>query len=256
MKRPLIFITNDDGVNARGLRAVIDVARKFGRVLVIAPETPQSGKSHSITMYRPLHLYRMEDTGDLTIYSCTGTPVDCVKMAFDHVFSDELPSLSISGINHGSNSAINVLYSGTMGAAIEASFYGRPSVGLSLDDHRSEADFEVAARFAEKLIPELLAMDIREQFCLNVNVPKGGPEEVRGYRICRQNKGFWKERFFCRQDPHGRDYFWLTGNFENSEPAAEDTDEWALANGYISVVPIQVDLTNYPQMRMLEDIIK
>ena len=176
-------------------------------------------------------------------------------MAFDHILTDERPVLSISGINHGSNSAINVLYSGTMGAAIEASFYGAPSVGLSLDDHSADADFEASAQFAEMLIPKLIAAGSGEQLCLNINIPKGKPEDIRGHRVCRQNKGYWKEEFFCRQDPHGRDYFWLTGYFENAEPASTDTDEWALANGYVSIVPIQVDLTNYSQIGPLSEII-
>lgn len=256
MDKPLIFITNDDGVNAPGLRAVVNVARKFGRVLVIAPETTQSGKAHAITMYTPLHLRLVEKSEDLTIYACTGTPVDCVKMAFDHVLGTERPALSISGINHGSNSAVNVLYSGTMGAAIESSFYGAPSIGLSLDDHTMEADFTASAAFAEKIIPQFLSVCIDEPLCLNINIPKCKPEEIKGHRVCRQNKGFWKEEFYCRQDPHGRDYFWLTGFFDNAEPDATDTDEWAIANGYISIVPIQIDMTNYEQMSRLENFLR
>ncbi len=255
MNRPLIFITNDDGVNARGLRTVIEVARRFGRVIVIAPETTQSGMSHAITMYRPLSLRTIEKSEDLTIYACSGTPVDCVKMGYDYLFVDERPALNISGINHGSNSAVNVLYSGTMGAAIEASFYGSPSVGLSLDDHSSDADFEASAIFAGKLIGDILGARIDEPLCLNVNIPALRPEQIRGHRICRQNKGYWKEEFFCRQDPRGKDYFWLTGSFFNVEPEATDTDEWALANGYISVVPIQVDMTDYRRIETLRTII-
>jgi 5'-nucleotidase len=256
MNRPLIFITNDDGVNARGLQTVVEVARRFGRVIVIAPEVTQSGMSHAITMYKPLMLRTVEKSDDLTIYACSGTPVDCVKMGYDYLFSSERPALNISGINHGSNSAINVLYSGTMGAAIEASFYGSPSVGLSLDDHSSNADFDASALFAEKLMGDILSAKINEPLCLNVNIPVGRPEQIRGHRVCRQNKGYWKEEFFCRQDPRGKDYFWLTGSFFNVEPDATDTDEWALANGYISVVPIQVDMTNYRQIETMRSIIK
>lgn len=256
MKRPLIFITNDDGVNARGLKTVTEVARKFGRVIVIAPETSQSGMSHAITMYNPLYLRTVEKSDDLTVYACSGTPVDCVKMGYDYIFAGELPALNISGINHGSNSAISVLYSGTMGAAIEASFYGSPSLGFSLTDHSPDADFEASAIFAEKLIADILFADIREPLCLNVNIPIGRPEQIRGHKVCRQNKGYWKEEFFCRKDPRGKDYFWLTGDFFNLEPDANDTDEWALANGFISVVPVQVDMTNYRQVEMLKDIVQ
>lgn len=256
MKKPLIFITNDDGVNARGLKAVTEVACKFGRVIVIAPEVPQSGMSHAITMYNPLYLRTVSKSEDLAIYACSGTPVDCVKMGYDYVFENERPSLNISGINHGSNSAINVLYSGTMGAAIEASFYGAPSIGFSLTDHSPNADFEASAMFAEKLISDILTASIKEPLCLNVNIPVGTPEEIRGHKVCRQNKGYWKEEFFCRKDPRGKDYYWLAGDFFNLEPDATDTDEWALANGYISVVPVQVDLTNYRQVESLKDVIK
>lgn len=255
MKKPLIFITNDDGVGAKGLRAITKVACKFGRVIVIAPETTQSGMSHAITMYKPLYLRTVERSEDLTIYACSGTPVDCVKMGYDYIFAGERPALNISGINHGSNSAISVLYSGTMGAAIEASFYGAPSLGFSLTDHSADADFEASAIFAEKAIGDILNADIREPLCLNINIPVGTPEQIRGHKICRQNKGYWKEEFFCRQDPRGMDYFWLTGDFFNLEPDATDTDEWALANGYISVVPVQVDMTNYRQIEELKGVL-
>ena len=248
MKRPLIFITNDDGYDAKGLKTLIGVARQYGRVIVIAPEVTQSGKSHAITMYSPLYLRTIEQSEDLNIYACSGTPVDCVKMGYDYLFADERPALNLAGINHGSNSAINVLYSGTMGAAIEASFYGAPSIGLSLTDHDPEADFEASAAFAGKIIESMLENRPLEPMCLNVNIPIGRPEEIKGHRVCRQNKGFWKEEFFCRKDPRGSDYFWLTGDFYNIEPDATDTDEWALANGYISVVPVQVDMTNYRQI--------
>ncbi len=256
MKKPFIFITNDDGVNAKGLRTIIGVARKFGRVVAIAPETTQSGMAHAITMFQPLYLRTVEKSEDLAVYACSGTPVDCVKMGYDYLFPDDRPTLNISGINHGSNSAISVLYSGTMGAAIEASFYGSPSIGLSLTDHDMDADFEAASVFAEKVIGDILSARVESNMCLNINIPKGRPEEIKGFRICRQNKGYWKEEFYCRQDPRGKDYFWLTGDFFNQEPEARDTDEWALANGYISIVPVQVDMTDYRQIGELKKIIR
>lgn len=255
MSKPLIFITNDDGVQARGLKAVVEVARRFGRVVVIAPDSTRSGMSHAITMYSPLFLRKVEEAEDLTVYACSGTPVDCVKMGYDYVFADEYPVLNISGINHGSNSAINVLYSGTMGAAIEASFYGAPSLGLSLTDHSPDADFDASVIFAEKLIGDILSSGARGPLCLNINVPVGRPDQIRGYRVCRQTRGLWREEFFCRQDPRGKDYFWLSGDFRNAEPDAEDTDEWALAHGYISVVPIQTDLTDYARLETVRSIL-
>lgn len=247
MKKPLIFITNDDGVRAKGLWSIIESARKIGRVVAIAPEHPQSGKAHAITMFSPLYLHAVKEEEDLTVYSCSGTPVDCVKMAFDHIFKDHLPDISVSGINHGSNSAISVLYSGTMGAAIEASFYDRPSVGLSLLDHSEDADFSAAAVYGEKILRTVLENETEMPLCLNVNIPAVPQDKIKGIKICRQNMGYWKETFVCRKDPRGKDYFWLTGSFLNMEPDSTDTDEWALANNYVSVVPIQSDLTNHKQ---------
>ncbi|MCD8173641.1 MAG: 5'/3'-nucleotidase SurE [Alistipes sp.] len=251
MDKPLIFITNDDGVNALGFRTLVETARRIGNVIAIAPETTQSGKAHAITMYSPLYLRQVRKEEGVEVYACSGTPVDCVKMAFDHLLADNYPDLTLSGINHGSNSAISVIYSGTMGAAIEASFYNRPSIGFSLDDHSEHADFSAASEYAEKIIRDTLAGVTDLPLCLNVNIPAVPYAEIKGIKICRQNRGFWKERFVCRQDPRGADYYWLTGEFFNSEPHSEDTDEWALKNGYISIVPIQTDLTNYAQMDKL-----
>lgn len=256
MKKPLIFITNDDGVHAKGIRCVIEVARKFGRVVVIAPDSARSGMSHAITLSQPLYMNVIEDSEDLKIISCSGTPVDCVKMAFDHYFSDEFPNLNISGINHGSNSATNVLYSGTMGAAMEAGFYGIPTLGLSLNDHDADTDFDGAMIVAEKLIGDLLNHPSGSQLCLNVNIPACRPEHIKGYKVCRQTKGYWRENLDLRKTPAGRDYFWLTGGFINEEQDAHDADENALAAGYVAIVPVTVDTTNYSQLDLVAEIIK
>ena len=256
MDKPLIFITNDDGVEAKGLKTAVDIARKLGRVIVIAPEHPRSGQSHAITMYNPLYLRTVRKEDDLEIYACSGTPVDCVKLAFDHLLADNLPDITISGINHGSNSAISVMYSGTMGGAIEASFYERPAIGLSLLDHNPDADFGAAAFYAQDIISKVMNSSVELPLCLNVNIPAVAPEEIKGVRVCRQNEGYWKETFVKRQDPRGKDYYWLTGDFFNAEPNSTDTDEWALANNYVSVVPIQVDLTNHKQVRELDWLFK
>ena len=250
----LILVTNDDGVGSQGLAAAIEVARTFGRVVVVAPETMQSGMSQAITMYSPLFLRRVREEPGLDVYAFSGTPVDCVKMGFDCLLREEKVDLVISGINHGSNSAVNVLYSGTMGAAIEGSFYGCPSVGLSLDNHASEADFEASVLWGKHIIGEVLEHNRQLPLCLNVNVPVGRPDEIRGMRLCRQNRGFWREEFFRHEDPRGREYFWLTGEFVNNEPDAEDTDEWALAHGYVAVVPVQVDMTDYRQLEALREV--
>ncbi|MDR2886103.1 MAG: 5'/3'-nucleotidase SurE [Rikenellaceae bacterium] len=249
MERPLIFVTNDDGVGAKGLDYAIRVARRFGRVLAVAPEQTQSGMSHAITLFRPLYLRLVSQTDDVTVYACSGTPVDCVKMAFDYLLKDgPRPALAISGINHGSNSAVSVLYSGTMGAAIEASFYDCPSIGFSLLDHSPEADFEAAAVYAEKIMRKVLERRPSLPMCWNVNIPAVAEAEIKGIRMCRQNVGYWKEEFERRLDPRGKDYYWLTGGFYNMEPEATDTDEWALENNYVSIVPIHIDLTHYGQL--------
>lgn len=256
MKRPLIFVTNDDGVGAKGLRHSIAIARRLGDVIAVAPESGQSGMSHAISMANPLHLRKVREEEGLAIYACDGTPVDCVKMAFDYLLKDRLPDLAISGINHGSNSSIAVIYSGTMGAAIEASFYNIPSIGLSLTDHTHDADFEAAEHFGEMVIRGLLESEVRPPVCLNVNIPTLPKEQIKGVKVCRQSSAYFRENFHPRLDPSGREYFWLTGDMINLEQGAPDTDEWALDHGYVSVVPVQVDLTNHRQVDTLRKIIK
>lgn len=251
----LIFVTNDDSYASKGFAAAIEVARRFGRVIAIAPEYPQSGMSQAITIYNPLYLRTVRDEEEVKVYALSGTPVDCVKFAFDHWLADKKIDLTISGVNHGSNSAVNVLYSGTMGAAIESSFYHIPSVGLSLLDHSADADFEATIEYGERIVAAVLENDLPRPLCLNVNVPVLPKEEIKGIRVCRQTRGYWHEDFYQREDPHGRRYYWLTGAFDNHEPEAEDTDEWALANGYVSVVPVQVDMTCYEQLPALKNVL-
>ena len=252
----VIFLTNDDSYRSKGFDAAIEIARQFGRVIAIAPDTPQSGMSQAITIYNPLRLRKVREEEGVLVYSLNGTPVDCVKMAFDHFFKDEKIDLVISGINHGSNAAVNVLYSGTMGAAIEGAFYNIPSIGLSLTDHDPDADFEGAIKFGTQIVDSVLNGEHPLPLCLNVNVPNIPCAELKGIRLSRQTRGYWREEFYRREDPHHRAYFWLTGEFVNQEPTAEDTDEWALANGYVAVVPVQVDLTDYMRMEYLKQVIK
>ena len=256
MNERLIFLTNDDGFDSRGMEALIDIARRFGRVVVVAPERPQSGMSHAFTMLSPLFIRKVREEEGLEVYALSGTPVDCVKVAFDYLLRERKVDLVLSGINHGSNSAVNVLYSGTMGAAIEGSFYSCPAVGLSLDDHRDDADFDAAVVYGKQIVGDILAAEVELPLCLNVNVPVGRPETIKGIRLCRQNRGFWREEFYRHEDPRGREYFWLTGEFVNGEPGAEDTDEWALANSYVAVVPVQTDLTDYRQLKNLGNVLK
>ena len=257
-KQRLIFLTNDDSYLSKGFRCLVELASEFGRVIAIAPDRVQSGMSQAITINQPLFLRQVEQREGVEIYAFSGTPVDCTKIAFDHFFANERVDLVISGINHGSNAAVNVMYSGTMGAAIEGSFYGVPSIGLSLDDHDPDADFEGAVEYGRKIIASILDNEasLPRPLCLNVNFPRCSAEQIQGIRLCRQTRGFWREDFYARQDPHGRDYFWLTGAFQNAEPEAEDTDEWALAHRYVAVVPVQVDMTDYKVLASLDGVIK
>ncbi len=256
-KERLILVTNDDSYASKGFAAAIEVARRFGKVIAIAPARPQSGMSQAITLFSPLFLDKISEEEDVQIYSLSGTPVDCVKFAFDHFIDPSEVAMTISGVNHGSNSAVNVLYSGTMGAAIESAFYNIPSIGLSLLDHTADADFEAAVEYGTKVVQAVFDNEhLPRPLCLNVNIPKLPLAEIKGLRICRQTRGYWREEFFKREDPNGRHYYWMTGAFNNHEPEAQDSDEWALANGYVSVVPIQMDMTAHAQIDTLKGALK
>ena len=243
---PLILVTNDDGMHAAGLEALIKVARRFGKVIAISSREPMSGMSHAITVKVPLRVQLISEEPGLSRYVCNGTPVDGVKLIFNSL-SDRRPDLLLSGINHGSNSSSSVLYSGTMAAAMEGAVNHIPSIGFSLLDFDPQADFSASSIYAEEVIRHVLENGLSDGVCLNVNIPRLPMEKIRGLRICRQAKGYWKEEFEKRIDPNGAEYFWLTGFFHNMEPenGGEGTDEWALKNGYVSVVPISVDLTAY-----------
>ena len=232
----------DDGINAPGINALSTVAKEFGKVLVVAPDKPQSGMGHAITLDSTLHIKKIDKDG-VEAYACSGTPVDCVKIAVNKLL-DRTPDLIISGINHGSNSSINVIYSGTMSAALEGSLEGIPSIGFSLLNHSIDADFTSAQHFAKKIIRQVLQTKSTKKICLNVNIPNLNKDLILGIKVCRQAKGNWVEDYDERKDPAGRSYFWLTGKFV-LEDEGTDTDEWALRNNYVSVVPIQSDITDY-----------
>jgi 5'-nucleotidase len=241
-ERPLILVTNDDGISAPGLRSLIQVMNEFGEVVVVAPEGPQSGMGHAITLNSALRCDKVHIAeGPQEEYSCSGTPVDCVKLAVNKILPRK-PDLCVSGVNHGSNSSINVIYSGTMSAAVEGALEGIPSIGFSLLNHAYDADFSASQEVVRELVPRVLRDGLPEGSCLNVNIPNVGKEEIKGIRVCRQANANWVEEFDERKDPNGRTYYWLTGTFENYDHG-EDTDEWALANGYVSVVPVQYDVT-------------
>ena len=249
-KKPLILVTNDDGITAPGIRALISVMKQLGDVVVVAPDSPQSATGHAITINNTLSINKIDIDPDVEMeYSCSGTPVDCVKFAVSEILKRK-PDLCVSGINHGSNSSINVIYSGTMSAAVEAGIEGIPAIGFSLLDYNWEADFEQVKSSVKKITEEVLENGLPEGVILNVNFPKLKEKEIKGIKICRQAKAMWQERFDKRQTPMGKDYYWLTGKFVNLDKG-EDTDEWALENGYISVVPVQFDLTAHHAMQTL-----
>ena len=250
MSKPLILVTNDDGITAPGIRALISVMSKIGTVVVVAPDKPQSAMGHAITLNSTLFINKIsKENAAITEYSCSGTPVDCVKLAVNEILHRK-PDLCVSGINHGSNSSINVIYSGTMSAAVEAGIEGIPAIGFSLLDYDWNADFDAIKSSIRKITLEVLEKGMPENVVLNVNFPKLKENEIKGIKICRQAKAIWMEKFDKRITPQGKDYYWLTGEFVNQDKG-EDTDEWALENGYISVVPVQFDLTAHHTIQQL-----
>lgn len=249
-QKPTILVTNDDGINAPGIRALIEVMTSLGDVIVVAPDSPQSAMGHAITINSTLYINKISPENAKVIeYACSGTPVDCVKLAVNEILKKK-PDLCVSGINHGSNSSINVIYSGTMSAAVEAGIEGIPAIGFSLLDYTWEADFEAVKPFVKKIVQKVLSEKMPEGTILNVNFPKLPQQDIKGIKICRQAKAIWMEKFDKRQTPYGKDYYWLTGEFVNQDKG-EDTDEWALQNGYVSIVPVQFDLTAYHAIQSL-----
>lgn len=248
--KPLILVCNDDGITAPGIKATVDVMSTFGTVVVVAPDSPQSGMGHAITINKPLRMIKNNQFGDnIESYQCSGTPADCVKLAVDKVLRRK-PDLLVSGINHGSNSSINVIYSGTMSAAMEGAIEGIPSIGFSLLDFSWDANFSAAKFFMKMIIRNVFHHGIPADTLLSVNIPNIDKEDIKGVKVCRQAKAKWVEEFDHRKDPYGRDYYWLTGEFTNMDKG-EDTDEWALANNYVSIVPVQFDLTAHHSIQFI-----
>ena len=253
-ERPVILITNDDGVTAPGIMNLVEAVKDLGKIVVVAPDKPQSGMGHAITIGQPLRLHKIHSIDNVETWSCTGTPVDCVKLAVDKVLHRK-PDLCLSGINHGANHSINVIYSGTMSAAVEAAIESIPSAGFSLLDYRIDADFTGARKYVRLIAEKMLKTKLDKHTVLNVNIPAVAPELLKGFKICKQAYAKYVEDFIERNDPHGRHYYWLTGELVNFDKS-KDTDVWALANNYVSVVPVQFDLTNYVLKSKLEKIWK
>jgi len=250
--KPLILVCNDDGISSRGIRILVELMTEMGEVIVVAPDSPQSGMGHAITVGNTLRLDKTDIFGSVPAYKCSGTPADCVKLAKHHLLKNAKPDLVVSGINHGSNTSISVLYSGTMSAAIEGAIEGLPAVGFSLCDFSSEADFSHVGEFVQKIASEILNKGLPRGVALNVNIPPKRNEKVKGMKVCRQARAKWEEQFEVRRDPTGRKYFWMAGNFVNFDKG-EDNDEWAIANNYVSIVPCQYDLTAHHAISFLND---
>ncbi|NLN31774.1 MAG: 5'/3'-nucleotidase SurE [Bacteroidales bacterium] len=238
----LILVTNDDGLYAAGLRTLLEVMEEFGKVVLISTLESQSAMSQALTVKTPLRTKLLEENEKHRIYACNGTPTDSVKLAINQLL-DRKPDFVVSGINHGANASVSVLYSGTMAAALEGCLYGITSVGFSINSFSRNIDFSVCGDFIRSIMNDLCEEPLPYGICLNVNIPAVKREEIRGMLVCRQSKGNWKEEFDKRKDPMGRTYYWLTGLYNNHEPEAEDTDEWALQNNYVSVVPVSIDMT-------------
>lgn len=248
-EQPIILITNDDSIFAPGIKALTEAVLHLGRVVVVAPDKPQSGMGHAITIGQPLRLQKVNFMEGVEAYTCNGTPVDCVKLAVDKVLHRK-PNICLSGINHGANHSINVIYSGTMSAAVEAAIESIPSAGFSLLDYSLEANFEAAKVIAAKVATQMLNKKLDKHLVLNVNIPAVPLNLIKGIKVCRQAYAKYEEDFIERLDPHGKMYYWLTGQFVNFDKG-KDTDVWALNNNYVSVVPVQFDLTNYTQKEKL-----
>ncbi|MEP7141347.1 MAG: 5'/3'-nucleotidase SurE [Ferruginibacter sp.] len=247
---PTILITNDDGITAPGIHNLVEAVKDLGKIIVVAPDKPQSGMGHAITIGQPLRMNKIAIFEGVESWQTSGTPVDCVKLAVDKILHRK-PDLCLSGINHGANHSINVIYSGTMSAAMEASIESIPSIGFSLLNYSYEADFEAARHYVRKIVSSLLQKKMDKHLLLNVNIPSIPMELIKGVKVCRQAYAKYKEDFKERKDPQGKKYYWLTGAFVNFDKG-KDTDVWALDNNYVSVVPIQFDLTNYKMKMELE----
>lgn len=250
-KKPLILVCNDDGIFAPGIRALVNIVKEIGDVIVVAPDKPQSGKGMAITISHPLRYRKVEFEGAKEAYSCDGTPVDCMKLAIRKILKQK-PDLVVSGINHGSNSSVNVIYSGTMSAALEGSMERVPSIGFSLLDHSIDADFTPSSKYVKQICEEALKNGLPDFVCLNVNIPNTKEEYIKGIKVCRQANGNWTEEFEEREDPNGDIYFWLKGTFHNYDKGKQDTDIWALENNYVSVVPTHYDMTSHQTIHRLK----
>lgn len=241
--QPLILIANDDGYHSPGIRKLVDCVRDLGRVLVCAPESARSGYSCAFSAADYLRLKRRHNMGDTEVWSCSGTPVDCVKLALDQLCGGRRPDLILSGINHGDNSSVNNHYSGTMGVAMEGCMKYIPSVAFSSCYYNEDANLEPLRPYIRDIVGRVLRRGLPKGVCLNVNFPAA--EQFKGVKACRMCYGSWINEVVKQRHPRGYDYYWMVGEYHNDEPQAEDTDQWALHHGYVAITPTQMDVTAY-----------
>lgn len=235
--KPLILITNDDGIKARGIFFLAEAVKEMGEVYIVAPDDAQSGQSSAMSINKPLRITSHPEHNGIKVFSVNGTPVDCVKLAL-HTIVPRRPDLLLSGINHGSNAGNNIIYSGTMGAALETCMLGIPSIGYSYLSHSPQADFSNTLPFLKSITRKVIEQGLPADICLNINFPKG---DIKGAKVVRAARGFWTEEYAEYIDPNGKPFYLLTGNFKNIEPEAEDTDYYWLDRGYASIVPARPD---------------
>ncbi len=250
-KKPLILVTNDDGITSKGIRVLIEEVSKLGEVFVMAPDSPNSGMGHAITVDSTIHIKKSPIFGDIASFECSGTPADCVKLAKHEILKDREIDLVVSGINHGSNLSISILYSGTMSAAMEAAIEGIPAIGFSLNDFGYDADFEHTRTHIHDICKKALETGLPKNIALNVNFPKNTAEGIKGIKVTRQANGYWHEEFDARKDPYGRPYFWMGGEFVNREKEIKEHDVAQVEAGYISIVPCKFDMTDYEAINAL-----
>ena len=251
-ERPLILISNDDGYHAPGIRKLVDIVKDMGEVLVCAPESARSGYSCAFSAVDYLRLKSRSNMGDTTVYSCTGTPVDCVKIALDQLCTERRPTLILSGINHGDNSSVNNHYSGTMGVAKEGCMKYIPSVAFSSCYYNDDANLEPLRPYVRRIVAEVLQHGLPKGVCLNVNFPAA--EEFKGVKVCRMTYGGWTNEIAKEHHPRGYDYYWVVGHYHNDEPGTEGTDQWAIDNGYVAITPTKIDVTAYEAMEAIKEV--
>jgi len=249
--KPLILISNDDSVYSDGIKVLVEIAQQFGEVIVVAPDSPQSAKSHSVTLSNPIFLRKTTNFGNVEAYKCSGTPADSVKIALHEVLKRK-PDLILSGINHGSNTSVNIFYSGTMAATIEGCLHDIPSIGLSITTYDPDVDFDLCRSIIPQIIAKVLENGLEKGTCLNVNIPHIKLADSKGIKLCKLTSGIWAEEFNKRTHPsQKREYFWLTGKYVNFEEEQQNTDVWAIENNYTAIVPVKIDMTNYEEIEKM-----